>query len=466
MLSVAYNPNMCSFQPYNPYEQLLLEQELQRRRQIEALQLRRQLQLEELERRRQYEYGRQMAELRRRREMELMNECRYGRGVESLFDALRAAESPFARRRSTPSREPDTSGDVERRDDEENAVSKGETTIPASTTPVPTSTSESSTNSSEPQTDAEVDIETEALLAPNPSETSASHATISRILSALATLRSDFTFPTQLDFAPSATSSSPKLSFASSNAPVHQYEHQLTGLLTQLDAVESYGDGNVRKARKEAVKEVERELEELDGKKAETWRRVFGSEEAAEEVVEDSAPAEEVLDMEASQPEESTVVDEAQQETTGCDSAADPSYVPLPYDEEMDDPISDSSVAPTLSSPNVVPTTPHSPTLSSPAIPPVAETLVDATSSPPESVLSTLQLPTSSALPTQPLPDADKHHQSSSSESSGSETSESELDEFVEIDTDMDVETMSTTSVEEVERDRDLAEMNHWEVDF
>ncbi|KAF8755641.1 hypothetical protein RHS01_05140 [Rhizoctonia solani] len=48
------------------------------------------------------------------------------------------------------------------------------------------------------------------------------------------------------------------------------YEHALTGLLTKLDGVESYGDAELRKARKEAVKRVEEELKRLDKIKADT----------------------------------------------------------------------------------------------------------------------------------------------------------------------------------------------------
>ncbi|KAF8596007.1 hypothetical protein BDV93DRAFT_80133 [Ceratobasidium sp. AG-I] len=337
--------------------------------------------------------------------------------------------------------------------------------IPMSDTSIPTS--KSSPSSSESQTDPIVEIETELLSTPYPSETSPSHTTISHILSSLATLQSDFAFPTQLDFAPSATSSSSKLAYTSANAPVHQYEHQLTGLLTQLDAVESYGDEDVRKARKDAVKAIEKELEELDGKKAEAWRRMTGHEEAVGEEVENSALMEIAINMDVSQPEKpTTVADESQQEAAGCDSTVDPSCVPLPQDEEADESIYHPSSTSMSTPPNPTLVPPHSLMPSSPALPPTNITLANVTTSSSAPASSTSQLPRSSTSFIQPSPDADKPRQTSLNESTGSEISESELDEFVEIDADMDVETMSITSAEEVEQDKGLAAMSDWEVNF
>lgn len=70
MFPFGRNPYSSPFNAYHPYEDLLLQQELQRRRQAEEYHRRRQL--EELNRRRveQLEYARRQAELQRHREAE------------------------------------------------------------------------------------------------------------------------------------------------------------------------------------------------------------------------------------------------------------------------------------------------------------------------------------------------------------------------------------------------------------
>jgi hypothetical protein len=123
MFALPHHPCASPYQSYNPYEQLLLHQELQRRRNAEAY-LRRQLEIEELNR--QYEYARRQAELRRcqqvamamvmerdariRRELNRHSRgCRnsmYDGGSQDLFDALcgsRLRSTSPRDRRSTPS---------------------------------------------------------------------------------------------------------------------------------------------------------------------------------------------------------------------------------------------------------------------------------------------------------------------------------------------------------------------------
>ncbi|KAJ1308711.1 hypothetical protein OPQ81_004402 [Rhizoctonia solani] len=89
-------------------------------------------------------------------------------------------------------------------------------------------------------------------------------------------LRSSFTFPSELVFAPAkgpiTPASAPTLLYNPTNAPVHAYENALTNLLTELDAVESFGDEHVRDVRRSLVKSVEAELEVLEEKKREAWR--------------------------------------------------------------------------------------------------------------------------------------------------------------------------------------------------
>jgi hypothetical protein len=94
-----------TYHQYNPYHDLAMHQELQRRRQIEAY-LRRQQQVEEMERRqREYEAAVRRAEYERRRQAELQRQqaelqrqrqaqqartshSMYDGGLEALFDVL------------------------------------------------------------------------------------------------------------------------------------------------------------------------------------------------------------------------------------------------------------------------------------------------------------------------------------------------------------------------------------------
>lgn len=86
-------------------------------------------------------------------------------------------------------------------------------------------------------------------------------------------LRGSFAFPSAVDStprppAPSAESDSESeaylLPFTRRNKPVLAYEHALNGLLSQLDSVESYGDEEVRKRRREVVLEVEQALGDVE----------------------------------------------------------------------------------------------------------------------------------------------------------------------------------------------------------
>ncbi|KAJ7127110.1 hypothetical protein C8R44DRAFT_780429 [Mycena epipterygia] len=82
-------------------------------------------------------------------------------------------------------------------------------------------------------------------------------------------LASEFAFPPQLDFTPAPTELSSaypaaKLPYTPRNAPVRHFEHALNDLLSQLDAVDSEGDANVRSERKRVVGMVEKALADLD----------------------------------------------------------------------------------------------------------------------------------------------------------------------------------------------------------
>ncbi|KAI9511246.1 hypothetical protein F5148DRAFT_1373967 [Russula earlei] len=101
--------------------------------------------------------------------------------------------------------------------------------------------------------------------APSPaSTTSPSPLTIIHdIRSALVKLSDGFSLPSSLDFSDEEPSG---LAYTPTNAPVRVYEHALDQLLAQLDAVESDGDDEVRVERRAAVKEVEKAIEDFEGK--------------------------------------------------------------------------------------------------------------------------------------------------------------------------------------------------------
>ncbi|KEP49495.1 BAG domain protein [Rhizoctonia solani 123E] len=438
---------------YNPYEELAVQQELQRRRQIEAY-FRRQREAEEMERRRrdyeaavraEYEQRRQ-AELERRRQAELQRRRQaqqahgrhsmYDGGLESLFEALYGGQGrPWEdRQTNTP-----LNATYATAHDSSPAPAPVSTPAPESTQVEPKPTPEPKVEVEEPQVD-----------------TAPSHSAVQSILFSFASLQSEFTFPTRLDF----VSGSSKLAYTPNNAPLHGYEHALTGLLTQLDAVESYGDDGVRRARKEAVKAIEKELGRLDGMKAEVWRRIN---EPEPEVSESVVP--------------------------GTETEVDPASVPLPdeEDEDMDDTLG-TAVSETSESFAAN----QSPVLEEPLAPADSKqsepttltgnegstsleqsTFTDSTpvSTPP--ILDTgLTVYDDAALVT-PLPCTPTVETPvrSPASSSPSAVSDSDSNSDLELEEYVDVETMSTydhkdTSLGEVENNGDLELMRDWDLDF
>jgi hypothetical protein len=120
---------------------------------------------------------------------------------------------------------------------------------------------------------------------PAPAQTSneLAHAldTVRNIEASFFALESDFVLPKTLDLSAdvlakfsnadadsdsetSSLSLDSKLAYTARNAPVRYYEHALSALLAQLDAVESYGNEEVRVRRKEVVARVEKALEEVE----------------------------------------------------------------------------------------------------------------------------------------------------------------------------------------------------------
>ncbi|KAF9516723.1 hypothetical protein BS47DRAFT_627462 [Hydnum rufescens UP504] len=97
--------------------------------------------------------------------------------------------------------------------------------------------------------------------------------TIEVIEARFVNLEYEFVFPEHVDFAEPSSSPTPSLLYTPANAPIRQHESDLTSLMTQLDAVDSEGQGSVRAARKELVLRIEAALEKLDSAKAEAWTK-------------------------------------------------------------------------------------------------------------------------------------------------------------------------------------------------
>jgi len=408
MFALAHHPYTTPYQSHNPYAQLFLQQELQRRRNAEVY--RRQLEIEELNR--QYEYACRQAELQRQQmamEMGRAAQTRklngrgrscchsmFGGGVQDLVDALygsRVRSMSPCDQRSTPAECDGSQGHIalEHADVKKAVVSSPQTSVePSESTVVPPLTLSTEPIFDEPTEITGIDVD-------------ASHATVSGILETFTSLSSNFTFPLRLEFIPAPSSDSPKLAYTPVNAPLHQYEHMLTGLLTRLDAVESFGDEAVRKVRKEAVKRIEKELEELDRRKMEEWKRQSAT--VAEPVVESNS------------------------EANASFAEVDPSQVPLPQDEGD-------------------------------------EKMYDSIPTSPVVVLATALSPSHSSFMLL-LPTAAESGQASLAEASAPicETCDFEAEEYVNVNPMSGTSTNEETG-EPVERTSDLAAMDEWDLDF
>ncbi|KAJ7225990.1 hypothetical protein GGX14DRAFT_423366, partial [Mycena pura] len=146
-----------------------------------------------------------------------------------------------------------------------------------------------------------------------------SAAEVKAINASYASLADEFVFPERLDFSTSRTSSPARsttsetsesiislLSYSAQNQPLRFYHQSLSALLARLDAVESFGDEELRHARKEAVGRVEGALEEVERVVEARWRKLVGKEERKEEPAAiAAAPAEAEAAVE---PEEVAVV--------------------------------------------------------------------------------------------------------------------------------------------------------------
>ncbi|KAG9041436.1 hypothetical protein FS837_012267 [Tulasnella sp. UAMH 9824] len=174
-----------------------------------------------------------------------------------------------------------------------------------------------------------------------PNSHAASFSSLNAIQTQFDALKAAFSFPANAEFDSSSSSSDvPKLTYASVNAPVHQYENELVKLLTKLDAVESDGAESIRGARKALVIAVEKELTRLDEQKREAWAKSSPvepevasaasseSEPTAKPTMEEQAPAQEVQDSSA--PQVSTAGE------TTSDAVVAAASIPLPESDDME----------------------------------------------------------------------------------------------------------------------------------
>ncbi|GAA5909819.1 BAG family molecular chaperone regulator [Sporobolomyces salmoneus] len=98
---------------------------------------------------------------------------------------------------------------------------------------------------------------------------------LSSLASSFFDRQSNFVAPTSFTFESSPTPpfTTPRLAFGSANSQFLSYEDYLVKLLSELDAVESRGDRQIKKERKALVKRVEAELERLDEMRERAWEQ-------------------------------------------------------------------------------------------------------------------------------------------------------------------------------------------------
>ncbi|KAF7301956.1 BAG domain-containing protein [Mycena indigotica] len=127
---------------------------------------------------------------------------------------------------------------------------------------------------------------------------SSSVAEIEAVLAAFNALSKEWATPGKLDFSSSRTNSPAargtglndndtiisRLSSNAQNQPLRQYHQTLSKLLARLDAVESFGDEDIRHARKAAVGKVEGALDEVESMVETQWR-IFSGRKAREDPV-------------------------------------------------------------------------------------------------------------------------------------------------------------------------------------
>ncbi|KAG9024457.1 hypothetical protein FS837_005363 [Tulasnella sp. UAMH 9824] len=179
-----------------------------------------------------------------------------------------------------------------------------------------------------------------------------SFTSLDAIQSRFDALKSSFVFPTTLQFESAAATSSevPRLSYSSSNTSIHEYENELTKLLTKLDAVESDGAESIRGARKALVVAVEKELDELEAEKKTAWRTSLVEADVAATASESDtvpeAPSEPREDVSEAESTWVAPVPTAGEEVRGYDVFGPVVELPVPSAGEESEPTKVSLTAP------------------------------------------------------------------------------------------------------------------------
>lgn len=106
------------------------------------------------------------------------------------------------------------------------------------------------------------------------------------ISSELDLVKDSFEFPSVLAFASTTTESTdivPNLLYNKTNKSYHAQSNKLLQLLLDADSVESEGNKDVRRLRKEIVGKVEDAIKELEGRRDEIWKEVKERREKGED---------------------------------------------------------------------------------------------------------------------------------------------------------------------------------------
>ena len=124
-----------------------------------------------------------------------------------------------------------------------------------------------------PATPAESDTNTSSM---------ASLEKLASIATELALVRDSFTFPDRLAFGPASADHAPSLLFNKANHQYHAQANKLLQLLLAADGVSSGGDREVRNKRKEVVRNVEKEIQDLENRRDAIWEEVRARREQGE----------------------------------------------------------------------------------------------------------------------------------------------------------------------------------------
>ncbi|KAK7064644.1 BAG domain-containing protein [Favolaschia claudopus] len=276
-------------------------------------------------------------------------------------------------------------------------------------------------------------------------DVASSTAEVQAIDASFGALSNDFALPSQLDFSTSRTSSPvrsissansntteesviSRLSFSTQNQPVRFYHQALSGLLAKLDAVESFGDEELRHRRKEVVGKVEGALDEVERVVEARWRKWAGRDresvaapasepalasDASEPVVVDSLPSPVVEEKEEEAPVIVEAVPAAEEsvavEAVAAEPVAAEGSIPVTVAIEAEPESSPASYPPASEPSSYPPSAAESvatlrPTDASPAPAALADT--DLTASPAPSDIDTFLLPAASEPEVQKKPRA------------------------------------------------------------